>query len=178
MPYRKKTHSACLITTHTHTKRCQQLHNKGHNEGTHVHPAFYTGALWAQGTKECQLWVVVTQGYYMGSFFFYYYYYFIYIWLFIYIFFSFTIIYCILIIYLFLFHVHNYVYELLRKCTSSPSNNYTGAHTGDIMQQGPLQRRTSSPGVSHRGTMGTLNQGVSTTKWNPRATIWKHSVVY
>jgi len=46
------------------------------------------------------------------------------------------------------------------------------------MQQGPLQRRTSSPGVPHQGTTGPLNQGVSTTKWNLKATIWKHSVVY
>ena len=88
-----------------------------------------------------------------------------------------TTIYCILIIYL-SFSTHTQLYELLRKCTSSPSNNYTGAHTGDATQQGLLRRHTNSPGVPHWGITGPLNQGVLTTEWNLKATIWKHSVVY
>jgi len=158
--------------THTHTKRCQQLHNKGHYKGAHIHPAFHTGALRAQGTKECLSWVVVTQGYYMG-FYFYYFIYFIFDY--IYFFFYYYLLHSY---YLFIPFPHSQLYELLWKCTSSPSNNYTEAHTGDATQQGLLRRRTSSPGVLHRGTTSPLNQGVSTTKWNLRATIWKHLVVY
>ena len=61
---------------------------------------------------------------------------------------------------------------------STPRKNYTGTYTGDATQQRPLRRHTNSPGVPHRGTTGPLNQAVSTIKWNPKATIWKHLAFY
>ena len=66
-------------------------------------------------------------------------------------------------------------------CNKSAQIHPATTHTGDATQQGPLRRRTSSPGVPHQGTTGPLNQGVSTIKGIPRplyGNIWKHSAFY